>query len=50
MVAHVGSMSWIAALGEPERSATLARVVATIEGGTTPERLPFHVWCSALPP
>jgi SAM-dependent methyltransferase len=43
MVAHVGSMSWIAALPEAERSATLARVAATIEGGTTPERLPFHV-------
>jgi ubiquinone/menaquinone biosynthesis C-methylase UbiE len=43
MVAHVGSMSWIAALEEPERAATLSRVAALIEDGTTPELLPAHV-------
>jgi len=42
MVAHVGSMSWIAALPEPERSATLARVGEVIESGTTPELMPAH--------
>ena len=43
MVAHVGSMSWIAALEEPQRAATLSRVAALIEGGTTPELMPAHV-------
>ena len=43
MVAYVGSMSWIAALPEPERAATLSRVAALIEDGTTPELLPTHV-------
>jgi SAM-dependent methyltransferase len=43
MVAHVGSMSWIAALEEPQRAATLSRVAELIEGGTTPELLPAHV-------
>ena len=42
MIAHVASMSWIAALDEPERAATLSRVAALIEGGTTPERMPAH--------
>jgi SAM-dependent methyltransferase len=43
MVAHVGSMSWIAALEEPERAATVSRVAALIDEGTTPELLPAHV-------
>ncbi len=43
MVAHVGSMSWIAALEEPERAATLSRVAALIGSGTTPELMPAHV-------
>ena len=43
MVAHVGSISWIAALEEPERAATLARVATLIENGTTPGQLPIHV-------
>ena len=36
-------MSWIAALEEPERAATLSRVAALIEQGDTPELLPCHV-------
>ena len=43
MVAHVGSLSWIAALEEPERAAALSRVAALIGQGTTPELLPAHV-------
>jgi SAM-dependent methyltransferase len=42
MIAHVGSMSWIAALPEPERSATLARVSEVIENGSTPQLMPAH--------
>lgn len=43
MVAHVGSMSWIAALEEPERAATISRVASLVESGTTPELMPAHV-------
>lgn len=43
MLAHIGSMSWIAALEEPERADTLSRVAALIEQGNTPELLPCHV-------
>ena len=49
MLAHVGSMSWIAALEEPQRAATLSRVGALIRGGTTPERLPAHVLIGLAP-
>ena len=42
MVAHVGSMSWIAALEEPERAATLSRGRADRERDH-PELMPAHV-------
>ncbi len=40
---HVASISWIAAMPERERSATLAKVAAIIRDGETPAELPFHV-------
>jgi SAM-dependent methyltransferase len=40
---HLGSMSWIAALPENERTCTLAEMRAVIESGHTPERMPLHV-------
>jgi SAM-dependent methyltransferase len=43
IVAHVASISWIAALEEPERSQTLARVATLVEQGDTPDQLPLHV-------
>ena len=36
-------MSWIAALAEPQRSQTIARVATLVEQGETPARLPCHV-------
>jgi len=43
IVAHVASMSWIAALDEPRRSEMLGRVATLVEQGQTPAQLPFHV-------
>jgi SAM-dependent methyltransferase len=42
MVDYVGSMSWVAALGEVEREETLAKVAAIISAGETPAELPVH--------
>ena len=43
IAAYVASMSWIAALEEPRRSQTLARITELVERGETPTRLPIHV-------
>ena len=43
MVDYVGSMSWVAALGEDQRTETLANVDAIISAGETPPELPIHV-------
>jgi SAM-dependent methyltransferase len=40
---YLASMSWIAALPEDARAATLARIGATIRAGETPAELPVHV-------
>lgn len=37
------SMSWMAALPEDQREATVARIGAIIGPGETPEELPVHV-------
>jgi SAM-dependent methyltransferase len=42
VVAHIASMSWVAALEEPERSQALERFATLVDGGTTPAQLPFH--------
>ncbi|HTZ85598.1 MAG TPA: methyltransferase domain-containing protein [Solirubrobacteraceae bacterium] len=47
---HVASFSWIAAMAEDERSATLAKVEAIIGAGETPEELPFHVAIGLVSP
>ena len=36
MVDYVGSMSWVAALPEDQRTKTLAKVDATVSAGETP--------------
>ena len=43
VLAHMASISWIAALEEPARADLLARMRAAIECGTTPEQLALHV-------
>ncbi|HEY7932813.1 MAG TPA: class I SAM-dependent methyltransferase [Solirubrobacteraceae bacterium] len=43
MVDYIGSMSWVAALGEAERAETLAKVAAIISAGETPPELTVHV-------
>ena len=42
ILAHMASMSWIAALPDPERIQILAEMRAIVEAGTTPERLGLH--------
>jgi SAM-dependent methyltransferase len=43
IVDHLASMSWIAALPDDERVATLERMRALVESGETPDELPIHV-------
>jgi SAM-dependent methyltransferase len=43
IVDHLASMSWIAALPDDERAATLQRMRALVESGETPDELPIHV-------
>jgi SAM-dependent methyltransferase len=43
IVDHLASMSWIAAMPEDRRVATLERMDALIQGGETPSELPVHV-------
>jgi SAM-dependent methyltransferase len=43
ILAHMASMSWIAAMPDPQRTEVLARIAALLRGGETPERMPLHV-------
>jgi SAM-dependent methyltransferase len=43
MVDYVGSMSWLAALPEDQRTETLAKVDGIVNAGETPTELPIHV-------
>jgi SAM-dependent methyltransferase len=43
IVQYLGSVSWIAALSEAERSETLATLGELIAGGETPAEMPLHV-------
>lgn len=43
IVDHMGSMSWIAAMTDEERSAWLERVRTLIDQGETPAEMPTHV-------
>lgn len=43
VLAHMASMSWIAALAEPERVDVLARMRAIVAAGETPQQFPLHV-------
>ena len=43
VLAHMASMSWIAALEEPQRADLLERMRAIIDSGTTPDHLALHV-------
>jgi SAM-dependent methyltransferase len=43
IVDHLASMSWVAAMPEQQRTATLERARALIEGGQTPAELQVHV-------
>ena len=43
MVDYVGSMSWVAALPEDQRTETLAKVDRIVNVGETPTELPIHV-------
>jgi SAM-dependent methyltransferase len=43
IVDHLGSMSWIAAMPDGERTATLERMRALVQAGQTPAELPLHV-------
>jgi SAM-dependent methyltransferase len=43
MVDYVGSMSWVAALPEDQRTETLAKVDGIVNAGETPTELPIHV-------
>ena len=43
VLAHMASMSWIAALAAPERDDVMARMRAIIAGGETPQQFPLHV-------
>jgi hypothetical protein len=40
---YLASLSWVAALPDEERAATLARVGALVRAGQTPSQLPLHV-------
>ncbi len=50
LVDYVGSVSWIAALPEAERTAVLARVDAIVRAGETPAELPVHVMIGLATP
>jgi ubiquinone/menaquinone biosynthesis C-methylase UbiE len=43
LVDHIASISWIAALPEPERVRTLERIAAMIAAGETPAELPVRI-------
>jgi SAM-dependent methyltransferase len=43
IVDYVASVSWVAAMLENQRAATLAQVGALVEAGETPAELPVHV-------
>jgi hypothetical protein len=43
IVDYLGSMSWIAALEDDERSATVERIRVLVSVGETPAELPIHV-------
>jgi SAM-dependent methyltransferase len=43
IVDHLASISWIAALPDDERAATLERMRALVESGEMPDELPIHV-------
>ena len=43
VLAHMASMSWIAALAEPERVEVLERMRAIVAAGETPPQFPLHV-------
>jgi ubiquinone/menaquinone biosynthesis C-methylase UbiE len=43
IVNHLASISWIAALPEPERAAMVERIRALIDAGETPDELPIQV-------
>jgi hypothetical protein len=43
LVDYLASMSWVAALPEPRRAQTLARIDAIVRAGETPAELPVHV-------
>ncbi len=40
---HIESFSWIAAMPQADRAATLARVETIMRAGQTPSEMPFHV-------
>jgi SAM-dependent methyltransferase len=42
IIAHLGSMSWMAAMPEDERQAALTRMGDIIAAGDTPDELPVH--------
>ncbi|HWX74203.1 MAG TPA: class I SAM-dependent methyltransferase, partial [Solirubrobacteraceae bacterium] len=42
VLAHLESMSWIAAMPVAQRVPTLERIRALVEEGETPDELPFH--------
>jgi SAM-dependent methyltransferase len=43
VIDYIGSMSWMAALPQEQRTKTLAQVAAIIRAGETPSELPVHV-------
>jgi SAM-dependent methyltransferase len=43
IVDYIGSISWMAALPQEQRTETLARVQALVSSGETPAELPVHV-------
>jgi SAM-dependent methyltransferase len=43
VLAHMASMSWIAALREAERTDVLARMREIVLAGETPEKFPLHI-------
>jgi ubiquinone/menaquinone biosynthesis C-methylase UbiE len=43
IVDHMASISWIAAMSQNERTATIARFRELVAAGTTPEEMPLHV-------
>jgi hypothetical protein len=43
VLAHMSSMSWIAALTESKRVDVMARMRAIVSSGETPQQFPLHV-------